>query len=442
MNYFFEILIFTPFLYALPLFVSRSLFGLRPERANAIAYLATSGGCVLITFWLFQGMNQIPLRIILSFAAMLIMFLIYIKTDALTIAFTFMISGSVAIICELGVFLISSLIFTEELLLFNYNNGTTLQFNLITFIFSYIIVYAVYFIKKNKFHFRISENRESLLMALVIILILGIAVFIILDAELFSVINIGNSSIRRIFVEVSIFVLLTFFICIMSIRQTFREKKKNEALAQAKTTLVELYDSTRTFRHNYRNSLITINGYLNDGNIDGLREIITGLNQEFEIINQLDDIPDMIKIKESGLRWLLLSKYTLAINESISFSVLVTPNISEALLKKNDLHTVLGVLLDNAIESARLSEEKAITFSMVTRQDDVLISVRNSFLNKPDISKIYDKGYTTKKGHEGLGLFSVRRILSKYDNVFFDVMVKNHIFEIDINIQNGDLTII
>ena len=97
------------------------------------------------------------------------------------------------------------------------------------------------------------------------------------------------------------------------------------------------------------------------------------------------------------------------------------------LLDLNDLHMkiyefgrILGILLDNAIQAAEHSTEKIINISF--RKDSLnnrnIISVENSYANKNiDIDKIFEKGITEKENHSGLGLWEVRKILSKNNNV-------------------------
>lgn len=439
-EYFFDILMITPFFYLLPLYVARALFGVKTDRVNIAAYFITSGGSILIIFWIFNSPDQLLYIMSSSFILMLVMFYIYIKTDKATIIFSFLISGIILITCEFIGFLVYTTNFAQSIFL-NDGKFTALKLNLIPFLFSYIVVYIIYLVKKIKIDIRITEEQESIFVLAIVLIIILTSVLIILDVEIFILENIDNPGIQRIFVKISLFVILTILICVMFIRQTFREKKKNLVLEQVQEALVELYDTTRMFRHNYKNSLISLEGYRKGHDMNGLKEALSGLSQEINDKGVLECIPDIVKIKDSGLRWLLLSKYLAAHKKDIVFSVLVVSDIDIKLLAKNDLHSVIGILLDNALDAAFLSQEKTISISMVKEDEDVLISIRNSFVSKPDMTKIFDKSYTLKEGHEGLGLYSARRILRKYENTFFDISVNDSIFQVNINIHNGSLAV-
>ncbi len=81
---------------------------------------------------------------------------------------------------------------------------------------------------------------------------------------------------------------------------------------------------------------------------------------------------------------------------------------------------ILGILLDNAIQSAEHSEEKIIniSFRKDNRNNRNIIFIENSYTNKNvDIDKIFEKGVTEKENHTGLGLWEVRKIINKNNNV-------------------------
>ena len=89
-------------------------------------------------------------------------------------------------------------------------------------------------------------------------------------------------------------------------------------------------------------------------------------------------------------------------------------------MKIYEFARILGILLDNAIEAAEQSNEKLINISF--RKDDKnkrnIILIENSYANKEiDIDTIFHKGYTEKENHSGIGLWEVRKLLSKNNNV-------------------------
>ena len=79
-----------------------------------------------------------------------------------------------------------------------------------------------------------------------------------------------------------------------------------------------------------------------------------------------------------------------------------------------------GILLDNAIEAANECDEKIINVSIKNDEKNSrqLLVVENTYNNKDvDTEKIYDKGFSTKPNNTGLGLWEVRQIIKRNNNL-------------------------
>ena len=91
---------------------------------------------------------------------------------------------------------------------------------------------------------------------------------------------------------------------------------------------------------------------------------------------------------------------------------------------------ILGILLDNAIEAARESEEKIInlTFRREHNKHRDIVLIENSYSNKDiNIDEIYQKGFSEKENHTGLGLWEIHKYLSRNTNLNLYTS-KNHDF--------------
>ena len=91
---------------------------------------------------------------------------------------------------------------------------------------------------------------------------------------------------------------------------------------------------------------------------------------------------------------------------------------------------ILGILLDNAIEAAKESNEKQVNilFRDSQRNHTQIITIENSYSNKDvDTSAIFEKGKTSKPKHTGMGLWEVNQILRRNNNVNL-ITSKNEIF--------------
>lgn len=66
-----------------------------------------------------------------------------------------------------------------------------------------------------------------------------------------------------------------------------------------------------------------------------------------------------------------------------------------------DLSRIVGILIDNAIEASIDSSNPFVNLAIIkTDQNSTLIIIENSFKDSAlDINKLYNKRYSTKKGH-------------------------------------------
>ena len=64
-------------------------------------------------------------------------------------------------------------------------------------------------------------------------------------------------------------------------------------------------------------------------------------------------------------------------------------------------------------------------------------NVENTYNNKDvDIDKIYEKGYSKKENHTGLGLWEVNKIISKHKNITRFTYKTDKFFKQQIEIYN------
>ena len=101
----------------------------------------------------------------------------------------------------------------------------------------------------------------------------------------------------------------------------------------------------------------------------------------------------------------------------------VLTKIEEKCENNYEICRILGILLDNAIEAAKDTENKIINVKFVqdTKVDRKLIIIENSYNNKNiDLDKIFEKGYTSKEDssrEHGLGLWNIRNILMNNEDL-------------------------
>lgn len=160
-----------------------------------------------------------------------------------------------------------------------------------------------------------------------------------------------------------------------------------------------------TYAHDAKNHIITIKN----------------LNKDEQIDKYIDEMSESLKtynsISRSGNKILdvIINKYTTECTlKNISFAHDVRVSNLKC-IDDFDLVTILGNLLDNAIEAAEKSTEKSISFETDFRNAYNIIIVSNSCDNAPIIQG--SKLMTTKKDSSvhGLGIKNVQRTIQKYN---------------------------
>ena len=217
--------------------------------------------------------------------------------------------------------------------------------------------------------------------------------------------------------------LLSYFaISLYSLTRAIKLASTTQKLQNAEEynkTLRILHDNVRGFKHDFDNIVTTIGGYVKTNDIEGLKKYYVQLEDDCQKVNNLYILNPKL-INNPGVYSLLTTKYNEAEEKGIKVSMSLLLDLSKLNMKIYDFTRVLGILLDNAIEASNECEEKIM--NIIFRDDSnnhrQLIIVENTYNDKNiDTEKIFNKGFSGKENHTGLGLWEVRKILNKNKNL-------------------------
>lgn len=171
-------------------------------------------------------------------------------------------------------------------------------------------------------------------------------------------------------------------------------------------------DSQRILRHESRNQLLIIKSKIVDNDKDeAIIDYIDEVLNDHRRVNQVE-YAKFAYLPSNGLKGLFYFKVAAAQEKDIMVEINISNKLEESFLDKlnsntfNQLGKILGVFLDNAIEGAETSLEKAMVIEVIMKGNDVLFVISNSFnsyLNENDKS--------TKGAGRGYGLLLVNSIL-------------------------------
>jgi two-component system sensor histidine kinase AgrC len=210
-----------------------------------------------------------------------------------------------------------------------------------------------------------------------------------------------------------------------------RERQVKD-LTEYNENLEMLYNDMRKFRHDYINILSSMAAYIEDEDINGLKgyfeKRIVPLGTEINEKNSKIGLLHNIMIKE--IKGVVLTKVIRAQELGVEVEIDIVEKIDIVNFDVIDLSRCIGILLDNAIESAVACKKGKIKIGFIKRNDSLMIVVINSVEdNVPPIHKIYEKGFSTKGENRGIGLSNLREVLSKYSQATLDTIIKENEFE-------------
>lgn len=248
----------------------------------------------------------------------------------------------------------------------------------------------------------------------------------------FIITCLGNVS-RVFFVATIFFCLIYFFALLNSIFKSCKIQDLSNNLKKSSSHnryLQELYDNTRAFKHDFGNIVQAIGGYIDKNDMDGLKIYYSQLFGDFEKLNNLCSLSPEV-INNSAIYQIISSKYNKASKLGIDFCIDVFLDLNTLNMKIYEFSRVLGILLDNAIEAASECNKKVIHVELRkdSKRNRKLLIVENTYNNTNiDTERIFEKGFSSKAHNTGLGLWEVRQILNKNNNLNLYTHINDNMF--------------
>lgn len=261
------------------------------------------------------------------------------------------------------------------------------------------------------------DNKNKIII--ILNLLSGILAIIVQSVILFYYVD----KLPLLITFLSFISLLAYFaISIYSFTRVFKlilTTRKLESAEEYNNTLRILHDNVRGFKHDFDNIVTTIGGYIRTNDMEGLKKYYEQLEDDCQRVNNLYILNPEI-INNDGIYNLLTKKYHEADEKDIKVNITFLLDLATLHMKIYEFARILGILLDNAIEASSECKEKIInlTFRNDTKNSRQLIVIENSYRNKDiDMEKIFEKGISEKENHTGLGLWEVRKLIKKNNNI-------------------------
>ncbi|MEQ8201013.1 MAG: ATP-binding protein [Syntrophomonadaceae bacterium] len=165
-------------------------------------------------------------------------------------------------------------------------------------------------------------------------------------------------------------------------------------------------------KHEYRRHLQALQSLIYLDRTQEAQQYIDGIAENYW--NKFDNV----YIEHPELNSLVNSKFNLAKSQGIEFSLNSTCDFSLLKIEPWDLCSIIGNLLDNAIESALQDKRQpSVELEFEFQNKDFIICVRNNgaTINGEDRDRIFEAGFTSKESvGRGYGLYIVRKLVKRY----------------------------
>lgn len=198
---------------------------------------------------------------------------------------------------------------------------------------------------------------------------------------------------------------------------TIRDRTEIESLGSELETMKTLSDALRAQTHEHANRLHTMVSLLELGRT---REALEFATKDLELSQQLTD--EMVSsVDEPVLSALIMGKAAEANERGVKLTLTTVGSASVAGLAVQDLVTILGNLLDNAIDAAADGDAPRrveLTVESDAEGLDIIVKDSGSGIDPAAVDNIFRHGFSTKaKGPfgRGVGLALVRQAVQRLD---------------------------
>lgn len=226
---------------------------------------------------------------------------------------------------------------------------------------------------------------------------------------------------------------LVFWVILVGVTVVFCVRRMGSFHRYALAVLQQNYDAEisrqytemRQIWHDFQNHLLTIQALNESGDREGADHYIKDLNESI-LKNQL-----AAKTGCTPVDLLLYKKQQLARELETSLRLTIQCRLGDMKFAAYDLCSVLGNLLDNALEAcAELPlDGRSVELELKQQQGMLLISCKNPYVGEREGSNGKFASTKEEKSGHGIGLSSVRQVCKKYQGTM-EISAENQVFRV------------
>lgn len=229
-------------------------------------------------------------------------------------------------------------------------------------------------------------------------------------------------------------ILLGFYIyySFVQIQHDLMQKKEQETLKKYAASLEQNQLQLRKFKHDYQNMLTSLKLSAAKGNNQELLNKLEHYSNTQINSQDLWRFNDVDNIHNDLIKSIIISKLNEVHQKKIPYHFECKQSIEKLPhIDLFDLVRIIGVTFDNAIEASQnLSKAQINVMIYQDQPGEFEYEIDNRCEDSNfSVQKMSQAGFTTKKGHKGLGLANVDDIAKKYDQMYIDRSIKDDWFK-------------
>ncbi|MEU9174506.1 sensor histidine kinase [Streptomyces sp. NPDC048420] len=199
---------------------------------------------------------------------------------------------------------------------------------------------------------------------------------------------------------------------------TLRDRTEVDELERERAALRALSDALRAQSHEYTNRLHTLSGMLATGGVAEAQDYL----RELAAAPLATEGRDGARIGDPYLRGLLAAKTATASEHGVELRLDEDSHLPGRLTEPLDVVSVVGNLLDNAVQAARSGRRRPAwaELSVLAEGDTLHLAVADSGdgVRAEDAERLFRRGFTTRRPEErsghGIGLSLARQLATKH----------------------------
>lgn len=287
------------------------------------------------------------------------------------------------------------------------------EYNFIAFIPILIIAIVMlwFIVKKDIILYDLAKNMKNRTWLIIVAILIQTLFLLLINISIIASDDLSSFKKGIPYINLGLVTMCIFnIIAIKQLETSAKHQAQHLLLKNHLKQIENVLQSMSTQQHEYARHMQTLQALIELNKIDKASEYIDGITNNYwsnNIIYHIDN---------PAISSLINCKSNVAQFNNINFAVAVKCNLADIHIPAWDLCSILGNLLDNAIEAAAIDPQPRVGVEFKYENGFYVIYINNngSLIKEP--SRIFEAGYTTKGSEgRGYGLYIAKKLIHKYN---------------------------